>query len=271
MAPRAPRPSAALPVARTVHVTGQSVRGTDTGEPAVDAVDACRFSCRSAVVVARAVAGRRHDDAPPLDPQRPRCRQAFGAHERVAFERPLHVALQSRIDQLARLAADERPLMSSVRARRGRPRRHNPIGAVGGDDGAAVFQFEERHQRRHELFDRRGESRQARAAPAGSPRHRAASPVVNGSAKRVASLPDQPDAGLPPGLLEELEARDRRKRRRVGNRRHAFGGEPRHQPHVRIGELAERARGLLPLAIDADVGEVAAPEIEQRQQVASRP
>src|SRR4029077_1617502 len=30
MAPRAPRPSAALPVARTVHVAGQSIRGTAT-------------------------------------------------------------------------------------------------------------------------------------------------------------------------------------------------------------------------------------------------
>jgi hypothetical protein len=36
---------------------------------------------------------------------------------------------------------------------------------------------------------------------------------------------------------------------------------------MRVGQLAERSRSLLPLAIEADVGEVAATEIEQREQV----
>ena len=82
------------------------------------------------------------------------------------------------------------------------------------------------------------------------------------------TLPHEPHARLARTLgPEELKPRDRRERGTCRIRRHVLALDDRRKPGVGELHLAEEPGRLLPFAIEVDVGEVAAAEIEQRQQM----
>ncbi len=164
-----------------------------------------------------------------------------------------------RIHKLPRFAADERPFPPDDTQRAPIRSRCDFIRAVSGDDHAPIAEFEIRHERGIDLFDRRGVSRQAMRRGANNQPRPAWCRLLWGSVNRSGPCRTSPHASLALIAPEKFKSRDIMKSRLRGNLRDPFTLQRHHQRAMPGRDFAEKACCLLPLAVAADVGVVAAP------------
>src|SRR5262249_19025148 len=141
----------------------------------------------------------------------------------------------------------------------------NVVRAVSGNDDASIRQLEVRYKGRQIAFDGRPK---ARKPVRGGQIIRNSWPRTGRDRQREV---DRPLAHEPhsratiAGHAEELESGDvgQRRSRRVGGELFVL----HHLCHrgLRGGRLAEKAGRLLPFAVEIDVAEVSAAEVEERQ------
>ena len=234
MAPRGPRPSAALPVARTAPGRRPS-RFAAPRRPAAPSGP----SNTSVLIppwlrcVAR-VAGRRHAHAP--------------APDSAAVARAVNRSVRSTIGVAVETSTDVARTLPR-RPSRQPFRQHGPLIPVrahaapvrgrqqsASAPSAAAIVRPSSSSRTAPTQERAvRQALQIPGSPCGAGRW-SATPgrvaVVNGSAKRVCSCRTSHTPGLPRRRLEELEARHRRQRRRVRDGGHALSRDALHQPHV---------------------------------------